>query len=205
MIEDLGQMSDTEPMPPAANGSAPDAEGEPVSPEEQAAYDAFVKQAMAIMYPPEEPGTARPQIIENLKGVFDGQIMQMFAAAEPPIAENPQEALSVTTVTLVMMTEALMAQEGQEVPDSVVYHGGTEVLELLVELGEAAGLYDYTQDDMDNAALRAMDLYRLASPRTDEGALKAEFEEIVAADKAGQLDKVLPGARQYAEKKAAPV
>ena len=202
MIDDIGQMSETEAMPPAA--SATEGSGE-VSPEEQATYDAFIKQALGVMYPPEDPGTARPQIIANLKGEFDEQIMQMFAAAEPPIAETPQEALSVTTVTLVMMTESLMMQEGQDVPDEVVQHGGVEVMEALVELGEAAGLYDYTQEDMDNAALRAMDLYRLASPRVDNEALTAEFEEIIAADKAGMLDKVLPGASQYAAAKGAPV
>ena len=208
MIEDIGQMSETEAMPPAAPAPAPGAampaEGEAVSPEEQGAYDAFVKQAMAIVYPPEEPGTARPQIIDNLKGVFDAQIMQMFQAAEPPIAETPQEALSVTTVTLVMMTEALMLQEGMEVPDSVVYHGGIEVLEILTEAAEAATGYDFTQEDIDNAALRAMDLYRLASPRADNDALKAEFDEIVAANDAGNLDQVLPGATQYAAQKGAP-
>lgn len=207
MIDDIGQMSETEAMPPAAPATGapmPEQGGQEASPEEQAIYDAFIEKAQSIVFPPEGEPTARPEIVANLKGQFDEQVMQMFAQAEPPIAETPQEALSVTTVTLVMMTEALMAQEGVDVPDEVVYNAGVEVLEILAEVTEAATGYDYTQDDMDNAALRAMDLYRLASPRVDNEALKAEFEEIMAANDAGELDKVLPGAWQYASQKGAP-
>jgi hypothetical protein len=45
--------------------------------------------------------------------------------------------------------------------------------------------------------LRAMDLYRVSSPRVDPQALPAEFEQIIAADREGNIDKVLPGASSF--------
>ena len=179
-------------MPPATDSAD-------VSPEEQAIYDMMVREALGIIYPEDDPGNARPQILENLRGEFDQQVMQMFAQAEPPVQQTAQDALAVTAVILTMMVEAMLAQKGTDVADDVAFYAGAEIIELLVELAETVGIADFQQNEVDDIALRAMDLYRMASPRVDTEALTAEFEEIIAAGEAGKLNDLLPGAEQYAQ------
>ncbi|SKB32281.1 hypothetical protein [Sphingopyxis flava] len=172
-----------------------------VSPEEQANYDMMVREALGIIYPAETPGEPRAQIVENLRGEFDPQVTQMFAEAQPPVQQTPQDAVAVTAVVLTMMTEAALAQQGTDVPDDVVFHAGTEIIELLVELSESLGISSFAQSEVDDIALRAMDLYRLASPRVDPETLGAEFEQIIAADRSGDLNKILPGAEEYSQQR----
>lgn len=176
------------------------------SPEEQAVYDMMVNQALDIIYPDDAPGKPRDQIVENLRGAFDPQVSQLFQSAEPPVSETPQDAVAVTAVVLTMMCEGALAQRGTDVPDEVVFHAGKEIIELLVELSEGLGLADFGPGDVDDIFLRAMDLYRLASPRVDPETLTGEFEQIIAADKSGGVGKILPGAEKYAQERggAAP-
>lgn len=175
--------------------------GEAVSPEEQAVYDMMVREALGIIYPAETPGEPRAQIVENLRGAFDPQVTELFASAQPPISATPEDAVAVTSVVLTMMTEGQLAQQGTDVPDDVVFHAGVEIIELLAELSQEAGIANFTDEQLDDVGLRAMDLYRLASPRVDPETLSAEFEEIIAADRAGGVNKLLPGAEEYAKKR----
>lgn len=191
-----GETQQTAPQDaPAGDGT------NAASPEEQAVYDMMVKQALDIIYPEDAPGKPRDQIVENLSGEFDQQVAQLFQAAEPPVSQTPQDAVAVTGVVLTMMTEGALAQRGTDVPDDVVFHAGKEIIELLVELSEGLGIADFSADDVDNIFLRAMDLYRLASPRVDPETLTGEFEQIVAADREGAVGKLLPGAEEYAQKR----
>lgn len=186
------------------NAALQDAGGETATPEEQAVYDMMVNQALDIIYPDDAPGRPRDQIVENLRGVFDPQVAQLFQQAEPPVSETAEDAVAVTSVVLTMMCEGALAQRGTDVPDDVVFHAGKEIIELLVELSEGLGLADFGPGDVDDIFLRAMDLYRLASPRVDPESLTGEFEQIIAADKSGGVDKILPGAEKYAQQRGGP-
>ena len=174
-----------------ANGTAP-------TPEEQQAYDEIMRTALGIIYPGgDQAGQVSPQIMQNLQGQFDPQIMQMFALFEPPIAQNQLENLSVTAVMLTIMVEMTLEQGGEQLPDAAVMHAGKDILEELVEVTEASGAGEVEQADMEAALLRAFDIYRQSAPRVDNEALTAEFGQILDADKSGDLDAVLPGAAEY--------
>ena len=171
-------------------------EGEPASPEEQAIYDRFVRTVMGVIYP-EGPEQVSPQIMQNLQGQFDQRAQAMFAEAVPPVQATPTDSIAQTAVLLTIAIESAMERSGQQIPDDVVFHAGAEVMEMLAELAEAAGIVDLSEKELDAVMLRAMDLYRISSPRVDPEALAAEFGQIIEADRAGQLDKALPGATSF--------
>lgn len=171
-------------------------EGEPASPEEQAIYDRFVRTVMGVIYP-EGPEQVSPAIMQNLQGQFDERAQAMFAEAVPPVQPTPTDSMAQTAVLLTLAVESAIERAGQQIPDEVLFHAGTEVLEMLAELAEAAGIADLSDDELNAVTLRAMDLYRVSSPRVDPQALTAEFEQIIAADRQGKIDQVLPGASSF--------
>lgn len=206
----MGPMTEPPMTPPQAQGQpqqqAPQAamgsempageDGEAATPEEQALYDRFVTTIMGVIYP-EGPEQISPAIMQNLQGQFDERAQAMFAEAQPPVQQSPTDFIAQTGVLLTIAVESAMERSGQQLPDDVVFHAGAEVMEMLIELAEAAGFVDLSDEEMQAVLLRAMDLYRIASPRVDPEALSAEFGQIVEADKAGNIDKVLPGATSF--------
>lgn len=160
------------------------------SPEEQALYDAFVKKALGIIYPEKAAGQVSGEILANLKGDFDPQILQMFEASEPALTDSPQDSAAATAVLLTIMVEGTL---GQPVGEDVTMHAGQALVEELIEVSEAAGIHDFSEQDIESVWYRALDLYRIASPNVDQEALSREFEGIVQADKEGRLGDVLPG------------
>ncbi len=81
---------------------------------------------------------------------------------------------------------------------AVTIHAGAAIAEELMEIAEAAKVHDFSDQDIEGVTFRAMDLYNVAGRNGaakgyDQAALTAEFEQIVAADKAGRLGEVLPG------------
>lgn len=175
---------------PGAPMDADEDEGEPASPEEQAMYEAFVDKALGVIYSPNATGQVSPEILANLKGDFDTQILSMFEPAEPALTDSPADTVAAVATLLTIMVQGSI---GQPVPEDVVMHAGKAIVEEMVEVAEAAGLKDFTEEQMEGVFYRAIDLYRVASPFVDQEALKAEFGKIVEADKAGQLGAVLPG------------
>src|SRR3546814_4276494 len=75
---------------PASNAPT-DSGSEQVSPQEQAFYDAMVREALGIIYPEESPGEPPAQIVENLCAEFDPHVAELFAAAQPPVQKIPHE------------------------------------------------------------------------------------------------------------------
>lgn len=172
---------------------------EQATPEEQALYERFVHASGDVMMGDGDAPEFRPEIINNLRGQFDPQVSQMFEGVQPPLnPQSPTDALAATSVIVTMMTEATMAQQGTQVPQEIVYHAGTEVVGQLADAAEAAGIADFSQDDVDNAFLRALDIYRQSSPNVDQQDLASQFDQLVVADREGRLDQVLPGASKLA-------
>lgn len=166
---------------------------EPATPEEQAAYERFLNAAGDLMIPQGDGAAFNPQIIKNLSGQFDQEILQMMQGVEPPVkTDNPIEALAATSVVVVMLTESILAEQGDTIPQEIIYHASTEIVAELARTAEDAGVNEYSEEDINDAFLRGLDLYRQASPNVDQQALSQQFDEIVAADRSGQLDKVLP-------------
>jgi hypothetical protein len=161
---------------------------EQASPEEQAQYEQFVNSGLAMIYPEQSPGEVNPAILSSLRGQFEPDALAMFEDAQPALTDSPQDSVAATAVLLTVMNEGR-----GEFTDDVVMHGGAALIEELVEVAEAAKIHEFSDKEMEGITYRAMDLYRISSPRADPAALTEEFKQLMAANEQGTLNKVLPG------------
>jgi hypothetical protein len=151
-------------------------EGNQASPEEQAQYEEFVNNAYKIIYSP---------------NTFQAFMARLKEAS----AQDPVEGLAATTVKVVLRVEESARRNGKDIADDVVFHAGVEILESLADTSAKAGIHQFDEKQLEAAALRAMDMYRAAAMEMgliSKEEAKAAFAELQAADKAGQLDKILP-------------
>lgn len=166
--------------------------GEQASPEEQAAYEQFVKNGLELIYPAGEEAAVAPQIIADLKGEFSPDVAAMFEKAEPALAPGPIDNLAVTTVTVILMLEGSAAEAGKPINHEIEYAAGSEIMGELATVAQAAGIHDYSDKEMEGAWYRGVDLWRVSSPAADQEALSQEFGQVVQADREGRLGEVLP-------------
>ena len=162
-----------------------DVEGDPnVTPEEQAQYDMFVKNAMEFVYT--EDDKVLPDVMKRLA------------------TGKPVDALAQTAVWVVGMVESSAKANTKEIEDDVIFHGGREILEQLVEVAEAGGSHDFTEKEIEAAWYQALDMYREASTpeggRFDAQAASDEFMALNEADQEGRGDDILPGFGALAQK-----
>lgn len=171
---------------PAGRGLAGDqGESTNVSPEEQAQYDQFVNKAFQVIY----DQRALPKVLGMLGGHGD-----------------PKEGLARTAAAVVVRVEDAAAKAGTKVEPAVLYQGGIEILNDLANLADQAGVHKFTDDEIEGAVFRALDLYREARKgELDKGAIDQEFGQIVAANQQGTLDQMFPALKDapMADKKGA--
>lgn len=163
------------PMNPPVGGGgegAPDAAN--VSPEEQAQYDQFMDRAFALAYDERTFPTIMNRIVK---------------------APDPVEGLAAVTAMLVGRLKDSAARQNVPLSPDVLYHGGAALLEDLADTAGKAGLHDYTPDEVEGALYRALDIYRGMEGENPAGrqAVAQDWEMMVQADRAGTLDRVLPG------------
>jgi hypothetical protein len=154
-----------------------------VSPEDQRAYDTFVTNGMKLMYSEK----AMPTLVQAIQG-----------------GGNPVEGLANAALTVVTQLEQSAKQKGKEISPDVKYHGSEELLAQMAELAEAAGVHEFSEEELEQAFFLALDMYRVAKQEAgelDEGALKQDMQMLQQADQQGQLDQVVPGASQYAQQR----
>lgn len=152
----------------------PEDEGN-VSPEEQAQYDQFVAQGMKLYND--------PKVMPSILGMIEGD-------------GDPVNGLASATATIVVRLVQSMKGLPTKMSGDVIYHGGVELLEQLADVGAVTKLHDFTPEEMQQAELRAVDMVRdmlTKSGDIDNEAVMQDFNALVEADKAGNLDEVLPG------------
>ena len=152
-----------------------------VSPEEQGAYDKYVQNGMQLMYSEK----TMPQLVKTIGG--DG---------------NPVEGLANAALTVVTQLDQSAKQKGVEISPDVKYHGAEELLSQMAELAEAAGVHEFSDEELEQAFFLALDMYRVGkqeSGELDNNAIQQDMQMLVDADKQGQLDQVVPGASEYAK------
>lgn len=215
----MAGLSGGSPLPTSASPSAPapaappsgDVPGQPpaddrvsddedtreaATPEEQAQYDAFVKGGMKLIA---DQGERILDLLDedpaDLKAVLGDAV---------PTEVSPPLALAATTVIVVLET---LRRAGEKPEDEIIMHGGKELLEQIAQLAEDAKEQDYSQDQLNQAWLMGLDLYREtagAEGLIDNDALKAQFDDLVTADKQGRLGEVLPALAKAKVNEAAP-
>lgn len=159
-----------------------------VSPEEQKTYELVMEKAGDLIY-----------------GTGEGEVPPEIIAALEPAREPPQDpaggnpavlALANTATQVVQKLDTSSREAGMTIPDEVLYHAGSEIVEMLAEVAENAGIHDYTPEEISGAFIQAVDNYRPIAEemgRTDADTLKSQFEEVKAADEQGKLGELLPG------------
>lgn len=147
-----------------------------VSPEEQEQYSKFEENYMRLIYT--EQGEVRPEILQSLQAGAEAQVDTQGEGTPPHIM-----ALASTAVTLVAKLDDSARESGKPLTDDVLVQGGTAVIEELAEVAEAAGVHDYSEDELSGALTVAMDMYRdkaIGDGRTDENTLKSQWDEVAA-------------------------
>jgi hypothetical protein len=172
--------------PPSNQGKDEDLSAN-VTPEEQQQYDRFVLDGMILIY---EGGKVRQSILDLLDE-DPSDLVAILGDVEELKQFSPVAALAATTVVLVL---ELVRRAGDRRPDdSVILHGGKEMLEELAHLAGEAGIHDYSQNELNRAFLIGMDLWRESASTAgliDIEQLKAEFAEIKTADAQGRLGEL---------------
>jgi hypothetical protein len=142
--------------------------GAPATPEEQAQYELVVKNGMKLIY----ADNAMPHVLDLLKGGGD-----------------PIMGLASATATIVLKLQESANQAGQPIDGDVLYHAGAAILEDLANLAKEAGIHEFTQAEIEQATYKALDLYREQASQKgelDQNAVQSDWNNLVAADKAGQ-------------------
>ena len=193
--EDAPLPEDVQPSPYGEDQS------EEFTEEEQAQYNAFVEAASDLIHGGDKEEVL-PEILESLRGGGQSEPEpepyneedDIEGDGPPPPSNGPILALANTAVQICQKLDVDAAEAGTPWADEVLFQGATEVIEMLGEIAEVAGIHDYSEDDLAGAFYQAVDLYRpiaIEMGRTSEEDLKGQFAEIEEAGKDGRLDQVM--------------
>lgn len=163
-----GQEAPTAGREMAGQGEQPN-----VTPEEQAQYDRFIDMAFRLIY----DERSFPAILKRL-------------AATP----DPVEGLAAVVVMVVSRLKDSAQQQGVEISPDVLFHGGSELLEDIADTAAKAGVHQYTEQQLEQALYRALDLYRAMDQRggADQQTFQQDWNALVQADRQGRLGDLVP-------------
>lgn len=160
--------SDRRALP--SGGEPQGEEGTNVTPDEQAAYDSVVTHAMTMMY----DGETAQQVLQVLQS-----------------GESLAEGVAQATVMILSRVYDSSRQQGQPLSDDVLMAAGEEIVGLLFELAEAAGLGEATDDDVFMAATRSLELWAEAHPNMlDEEAMQQSMQALPRDEVATMLQQM---------------
>lgn len=161
--------------------------GPQATPEEQQQLETFMDVAFQVIH--SEQG--RAAMLEGLK----------FRPPQSPDDESTQAIAALANMTVIVFSKTRQSlEENQVSPDpTVLYEGGTQIMAELATIAQKANIYDYSQEEMDGAWVRAVDQYG-AMYRKEKGqaegqpdqAAAAELREIELENEAGQLEQKSP-------------
>lgn len=159
--------------------------GEAATPEEQQQYDQFVDNAYKLIYDEKTQKTV-------LDAIMSGG--------------DPVNGLANTAATIVMQVEQSAEAGGVELAEGVVYNAGVEVVEDLASFAKAAGAHDFTEQEVEAAWFRGLDIYRelkASAGGLDQDRYQKELAQLIQADKSGQLEQQMPQLTQAAAQQQA--
>lgn len=198
----MGMEEDMPPSMTAGMGAATPEAGSggqvEATEEEEEMYKAALAKYVTGMYvkgkEPTKDGS--PPLLEQIHAFFRDAVDESNRISFVDVLGN------ITARAVMALEDKLEDEGGTHIPGDVLMHVGEWILNDLAELSEAAGYHEYTPQEITGAATQAFSIYgseRQSQGRLDTDAIQADYNEIVAADKAGKLDDVIPGASQAAE------
>ncbi|RMB11935.1 hypothetical protein [Eilatimonas milleporae] len=169
-----GAQSDPQPdfLPRDGDVSTPETGGPDQAPNvtaaEQAQYDRFMELAHQLVYAPD----TFPALLDRVR------------ASRDPV-EGPASVITATVARLGASAES----QGIALGDDVMFHGAADLTADFLEVLEAHGLGPYDSRAVDGVFYRALDMYRQQEQedgRLDMAAIGADWDRLIAADRAGR-------------------
>lgn len=175
-------------------------DGQNATPEEQAAYENFIKMAMEIIY---NGGRVNPDILDRLALRTGGD------------DEGTQAVKALASVTVIVVTHVQDAikKGGGTIDPGVMYHASSAVMADIADLAGKPNpktgkpTHVYTQKELDGAWIRAVDQYQqeqTASGDLPKGAMSHDWGEVVGAARAGNLEAISPELAEAAKQGGPP-
>lgn len=155
-------------------------EGQNVTPEEQAEYEQVVLNAERIIYP---EGDDTPPVSDKIVAGLTG-------------TDKPVLNLATTAVTLIRGLDQSARAAGKPISEDVMFHAGADIMGDIADAAKAMKIYDYDEEEVEQAFYLGLDMYRTAA--AEEGTLDVEglkegWQQLVEADRSGNLESVMPG------------
>lgn len=147
------------------------------TPEQQESYNAFVANAMNLMYDEK----TMPKLLEMLQGGGD-----------------PIEGLARASVMITARVGTAAEEAGQQLSGDVVFNAGAEIVNQLADVATEAGIHDFQndRDALEGAYFRALDQFRTlmeGAGRLDKGAAEKELAMLQGMSESGELEQMLRG------------
>jgi len=192
------------PQPPAAAPPAP-VPGQPPQPitpppgGPQRPAQAAQPKGPPITEGPVDPELLKKMLANCMNTVTGGlpQIIKMVQQSDDKVA-----ALAQAAVFSVIRVEDSLEQAGGQLNLAMTFEAGAETLTDIADAMQKAGVYTYSQKEMDAAFLRAVDQYRLIRAkqgRLDPAMFKAKIDQMKQAQADGTLDQQYPGLTEFAK------
>lgn len=120
-----------------------------------------------------------PAIIERLKN-----------------SEDPASDLAQIAVNAIVRVEDSAEQNGIPTDKNVIVQSGAEIVGDIAELSSQFGGHKFSDEEIQKAFLRGVDLYRTvrqSQGKIDPKAAQADLQQLNAAGESGQLEQQYPG------------
>jgi hypothetical protein len=161
---------------PVVGGARATGARPPATPEEQQQYDEIVAQALNLL------SDAKNKPLRDKLACPAGGRQRSCHGARHGVLLRLRRGVQIGQAA------------GKTFDPGVMLAAGEEINQHVATFGKVRKVADYSQDEIDAAFLKAVDLFRQRNPDLlDPESAQADLHEIQDADQSGTLDKVAPG------------
>lgn len=195
-------QQDDQPAPVPSGPSAAPAPGGQPQPDGGQPSNQAPRNGQPIGDAPVDPDTVK-KFIANCMNVVTASLKSLIQMVQQ--ASDKSAALAQATVQTVLRVEDSFEEAGGTLSLQMTLQGGAETLTDIADAVQQAGVYDYSDQEIETAFLRAVDQYRMIRAqqgRIDQGAAQQKMQQLKAAEQNGTLEKEYPGLAEFAQKSA---
>ncbi len=112
---------------------------------------------------------------------------------------DPVTGLATAVSAIIMRLEDSAEKKGVEIDSDILMHGGAELMSVAADLSKQVGAHQFTDEEIEAAAYKAIDMYRVTRQeqgKLDQQAIGEDLQMLQAAEQQGGLESVLPGISQ---------
>lgn len=155
--------------------------------------------------PPIGAGPMDPELykkyVANCMNVVTGSLQAIAKMIQQ--SQDKPGALAQATVQVIIRVEDSLEQSGGTLNLQMTMNGGAECLTDIATTMQHMNVYQFSQQEIDQAFLEAVDKYRMIRQqqgRLDPAMFQQKIQQLKQQSQAGTLDQSYPGLTQYAQK-----